>query len=358
MSKKQKTLLAIFLIVQIVFVKLLSFIPETVETIYSSGLYKFSSKSMRLVFGWLPFSFGDIMYTFICIASLRWLFLNRKRLVKDTKHWVIDVFATLSIVYFAFHLFWGFNYYRLPIHEKINIKNTYTTETLLDVTKQLITKVNTLQLELGVNDSSKVAFPYTKQVLLEKIPLGYQELSKIYPHLAYDNVSIKTSIYSLPLTYQGFSGYLNPLSNEAQVDGLIPIFKYATTASHEVAHQLGYAAENEANFIGCLATIHHEDRFINYAGYAFALRHCLSDLYRRAPENYTQVLSLLNTGTLKNYQEVRDFWDSYQNPIEPFFKFTYNGFLKANHQKGGIESYSYVVALLVNYFEAYPVNKS
>jgi hypothetical protein len=358
MSKKQKILVALLLFLQILIVQLLPFFPEAVETIYSNGLYLFTSNSLRLVFGWLPFSFGDLFYTFIVLAGLRWLFLNRKRLIKDTKNWIIDVLATLSLVYFAFHIFWGFNYYRLPIHKKINIKNTYTTEALLEVTKQLITKVNTLQLELGVNDSSKVEFPYSKDVLLEKIPLGYQALSKTYPHLAYNTVSVKTSMYSLPLTYQGFSGYLNPISNEAQIDGLIPIFKYATTASHEIAHQLGYAAENEANFIGCLATIHHDDRYINYAGYAFALRHCLSDLYRRAPESYKEVLTLVNTGTLKNYQEVREFWESYQNPLEPFFKSTYNGFLKANQQKGGIKSYSYAVALLVNYFEAYPIPKS
>ena len=50
----------------------------------------------------------------------------------------------------------------------------------------------------------------------------------------------------------GFSGYLNPFTNEAQVDILIPKYQLPTTASHEVAHQLGYAAENEANFIGIL----------------------------------------------------------------------------------------------------------
>jgi len=163
-------------------------------------------------------------------------------------------------------------------------------------------------------------------------------------------------LFSVPLTYQGFSGYLNPISNEAQVDGLIPIFKYATTASHEVAHQIGYAAENEANFIGCLATIHHKDIHINYAGYAFALRHCLNDVYRRSPETYETLLPLINPGILKNYQEVRDFWDSYQNPLEPLFKSTYNGFLKANQQAGGIKSYSYVVALLVNYFNVHSLN--
>ena len=36
---------------------------------------------------------------------------------------------------------------------------------------------------------------------------------------------------------------------------------------------------------------------------------------------------------------------------EPLFKKTYSSYLKANKQDKGMESYSYVVALLVNYFE-------
>ena len=37
--------------------------------------------------------------------------------------------------------------------------------------------------------------------------------------------------------------------------------------------------------------------------------------------------------------------------MEPLFKEFYSYFLKANNQAKGIESYSYVVALLVDYLE-------
>ncbi|MCB0475915.1 MAG: DUF3810 family protein, partial [Flavobacteriaceae bacterium] len=52
-----------------------------------------------------------------------------------------------------------------------------------------------------------------------------------------------------------------------------------------------------------------------------------------------------------NYNEAEAFWDTYDNPLEPLFKLSYNSFLKANNQAKGMESYNYVVALLVNYFE-------
>jgi hypothetical protein len=173
----------------------------------------------------------------------------------------------------------------------------------------------------------------------------------IYPHLEYQPQSLKKSIYSIPLTYMGFSGYLNPFTNEAQVDGLIPIYKFPTTACHEVAHQLGYAAENEANFIGSLAAIHNEDIYFKYSGYTFALRYCLVELYKRDPESYETMLRTVNKGILNNYKEVQQFWMAYENPLEPLFKTTFDNFLKANNQSAGIKSYNYVVALLVNYYE-------
>ena len=86
-----------------------------------------------------------------------------------------------------------------------------------------------------------------------------------------------------------------------------------------------------------------------------ALRHCLAEVYRREPTLQKELIKKVNKGILKNYMEVRAFWDSYENPLEPIFEVTYNNFLKANNQSGGMDSYSYVVALYVNYFKKYPL---
>ena len=356
MLKHKRLIIALSIIPQIILLKLLVNFPNLVESIYSQGIYIWISKAMRYAFGWLPFSVGDILYTLLGLYILRWLFINRKRIVKDTKLWFIDVLSAISVGYFAFHLLWAFNYYRLPLHKSLGINHDYTTEELVDLTKQLISKTNNLQLQLADHDSTKVVMPYSKTEILSMIPEGYQQLSREFPYLAYQPKSIKRSLYSTPLTYMGFSGYLNPFTNEAQVDGLIPSFKFPTTGSHEVAHQLGYAAENEANFIGSMAAMHHPDVYFNYSGFAFALRHCLHETFKRDKDLYEKLVSQVNKGIIYNYREVQDFWDRYQNPTEPLFKATYNNFLKSNNQAGGMESYSYVVALLVNYHKNHPID--
>ncbi|MDO5977646.1 DUF3810 domain-containing protein [Flavivirga spongiicola] len=355
MLKKKKTLLSLSLIPQYLLITWLSNYPEFVEQFYSHGIYPFISRIFRYILGWIPFSFGDLVYTLSIIYVVRWFYKNRKALRKNTKQWFIDIFSAFAIMYFVFHLFWGFNYYRLPLHKSLDIANDYTTEQLISVTEKLIKKSNALHLKVTKNDTIKTDLPYSKSEILKMTPIGYENLKQVFPHLEYHPKSIKKSLYSYPLTYMGFSGYLNPFTNEAQVDGLIPAYKVPTTASHEIAHQLGYAAENEANFIGCMAAINHDDIYFRYTGYTFGLRFCLNEIYRRDECIYEDMVADVNIGILKNYREVRQFWESHENLAEPLFKLFYGNFLKVNKQNKGMESYSYVVALLVNYFKANPL---
>jgi Protein of unknown function (DUF3810) len=354
MLKNKKLLLALSIIPQYLIIKWLLNYPGFIERFYSNGFYQFISKLFRYTLGWMPFSFGDLVYTCVIIYGLRWLYINRKRLRQDTKQWFIDVFAAVSLIYLAFHVLWGMNYYRLPLHENLNLEADYTTEQLIVVTKKLIEKSNAIYAEIKHTDTTKIDLPYSKSDILELAPLGYNNLKQTFPHLEYHPKSVKKSLYSYPLTYMGFSGYLNPFTNEAQVDGMIPVFLFPTTTTHEIAHQLGYAAENEANFIGCLAAINHDDIYFKYCGYTFALRFCLNELNNRDQHLFDGFLKTINPGILGNYKESREFWEAHDNPLEPVFKGFYSNFLKANNQSKGMESYSYVVALLVNYFEKEP----
>jgi hypothetical protein len=125
MLKHKKRLIALSIIPQIIFLKILEHYPNFVESAYSQGIYIWISKAMRYAFGWLPFSVGDILYTVLGLYILRWFYVNRKRIIKDTKHWVLDILSALSVGYFAFHILWAFNYYRLH-HGRIGRFNTTT----------------------------------------------------------------------------------------------------------------------------------------------------------------------------------------------------------------------------------------
>ncbi len=347
---KKKYLLPLLLVVQVILIKLLGFFPEVVEAWYSTGLYQPISKTLRILLGWIPFSFGDIMYSVVLFFLFRWLFRTRKSWRTNWKGNLLHICSFLSVAYFAFHLLWAFNYYRKPLNETLGIQKDYTQEALREFTLRLIDKTNGIQLQLTKNADAKVVFPYSREAIYEKTVAGYAALSRQYPQFSYTHKSIKGSVYSLPLTYMGFSGYLNPFTGEAQVNDKMPLYAFPVTVCHEMAHQLGYASESEANFIGFLSAKSNEDLYFQYAAYSFALRYCLNTFERTAAGSSKVFLPLINRGVLENYRESREFWAQYESFIESGFKIFYDRFLKMNQQKDGMEGYSRFVELLVNYY--------
>ena len=66
---------------------------------------------------------------------------------------------------------------------------------------------------------------------------------------------------------------------EAQINTNTPKLYLPTTICHEIAHQIGYSAEDEANFIGIMAAISSQNKFISYSGNIQALRYLLNEIY-------------------------------------------------------------------------------
>ncbi|RXR17230.1 DUF3810 domain-containing protein [Flavobacterium amnicola] len=345
---KTKNIVILLLVVQIIGLQLLTFFPEFVENNYSNGLYVYLSKFSRILLGWIPFSVGDIFYGLLIIWGIRWFFIHQKT------HWkskVASIISLVSVVYFLFHLLWAFNYYRLPLFEKMNIKREYTDEQLIQFTQKLIAKTNTIHFTITKNSSKPVQSPYDVNKIFEKVENGYQKLALQHPFFTYSNPSIKKSLFSYPLTYMGFGGYLNPFTNEAQVNSLPPKYNLPATTCHEMAHQMGFASESECNFIGFLASTQNEDLHFKYAGYTYALRYCLANIATKDEAKFNQLLKTIHPGILTNFQESEDFWMSHRSFIDKGFEIFYDHFLKMNQQKDGMESYSKFVDLLVNYYD-------
>lgn len=351
MKNKIRIVLCILLPLQILFIKIISAYPEWIEKYYSQGVFPVTSKIERILLGWIPFSIGDILYALLIIFAGIWIYKRIREKFQNPQKWMLQLGTTASILYFAFHFLWGLNYYRLPLHESLGIEADYTTEELTELTELLVAKSNKIHHKITTDSTAAIKYDYTLKDIKKLSLQSYGNMKYTYPKLKHHFNSTKYSLFSLPLSYMGFSGYLNPLTNEAHLNAKVPPYKMPTLSTHEMAHQLGYAKENEANFVAALTTINHDNVKVNYSGYTFALQYCLSELYARDAEKAKELSKKINPGIQKNYQEVSDFWNSYKNPTEPFFKFFYGNYLKVNNQPKGMKSYNYVVALLVNYYK-------
>lgn len=337
---------------------LLSHLNIKQTSLYNSVFISIS-KFQRYLFGEIYFSVGDVFYTilgfYFIFILIKWV-INIK---KNTLNFFTKLIGIITVIYFCFYFFWGFNYARIPLSQtlKLDLKSVEIND-LISLTELLISKANTLQLKLSKTDSLKVTSPYKNRELLKQASLSFEQLAKQWPEFTYQTPSLKYSLFSLPLSYMGYSGYYNPFSGEAQVNDEIVKSFIPFTACHEIGHQIGFAAEQEANFLSYLACVNSQDNFVQYSGYLVALSYSLSNLNGLDQAVYKKLIKTIHRGVLKNLQENYDFWKAHQNPSNKLFASFYDHFLKANKQTQGIQSYYGIIKLIVAYYKTYPLKKS
>ena len=349
---KKHLFLSILLPIQVILVQIAGQYPAFIERYYSNGIYPALSSFLRLLFGWIPFSIGDLIIAFLVFALLRFLVRLFKTKFKNGVGKLLHLTAILSGIYFCFYLFWGLNYYRAPLEESLGYDQTeYSTQQLLQSTDYVVNELIFYQQKITKNDTLRVQNNYSEKQLYSMAVKGYINLEKEFPMLQYKHPSVKSSLMSLLQSYNGTSGYFNPFSGEAQVNDRIPKTGYPTTICHEMAHQIGFAAENEANFVGFLAANYNDDLYFKYASYRMAFAYLIYEVRKRDEQAFAAIWKKIPLGIEKDFMKSRAFWESYENPLEPWIKKAYNSYLKANKQDKGVGSYSYVVNLLISYFE-------
>ena len=182
---------------------------------------------------------------------------------------------------------------------------------------------------------------------------AFEAAARQYPFLAYSPRSLKPSLYSYLGNYLGFQGYYNPFSGEGQVNTTVPRFLEPFVATHEIAHQLGYARENEANFVGFLACRYYEEPAFRYSVYYDMYSYAVGEIFRRDTMLGRSYQDSLHPQVKKDQTEFRAFYQKYRNPVEPIVMWGYGQFLKANNQPAGKRSYNEVVAWLIAYYKRY-----
>ena len=147
----------------------------------------------------------------------------------------------------------------------------------------------------------------------------------------------------------GFSGYINPFTNEANINSKIPLTSQVFVMNHEIAHQLGIASEKDANFISFLMLINSGDDYHNYCGLSYALRLCLNEIAKIDKEIYYEIIKEINSGIIDDYREINKFWKKFEGNIESISKKGYDIYLKQNNIDSGIKNYNESISLILNY---------
>lgn len=150
------------------------------------------------------------------------------------------------------------------------------------------------------------------------------------------------------MNFTGILGYYNPFTAESQYNAELPHTFIPFTSAHESSHQLGFAREQEANFIGYLIGVNAKNNDLRYSTEYFTLKSLLRFIVEEDPEFVKNILSQYSPAMKRDRRYERSFIFRHQGWLDDFFGFTNNLFLKSNQQEGAV-TYSYFIDLLLNY---------
>jgi hypothetical protein len=349
----------IILILLSLVLKVFSLSPNQVERYYTYGCYPWISRILRTLLGWMPFSLGDLLYAVAFIYVLRkvWNFI-RVLAAREVKKYLTRVLLRkyLKVVlslYLVFNLFWGLNYDRKGIADQLQLEvNPYTKE-------EIAALADLLQQRLCVygdkTDSIRRLQLDRNKELFSQGVTAYKTAEKEFPFLRYRQPSIKASLLTPFGHLFGFTGYYNPFTGEAQLKTSVPVFLKPFIVCHEMAHQLGYAKENEANFAGFLAARKSPDPEFVYSAYFEMYTYAMRELYKTDREKAFAMSKTRHPQVSKDRLAFIQYLTRSKNPVEPFVTGIYDNYLKLNNQPNGKLTYDEVVSWLIAYMKKYGV---
>ena len=337
-----------------VFVKILQHFPSFIEFYYSNWTYNSISMFFRLLFGWIPMSIGDIFYILVIlivlfkILAISILILKKNYKIETFLKNLRNIILYSITVYTFFHLLWGLNYYRQPIDLKLRLPIADTSKKhLVELTSKLLILTN----QWKPHQNTSINFSNVKNKAIE----GYRNLSLDYTFINYNPPAVKASLFGVLGNYMGYSGYFNPFSAEAQINTSMPDFIIPFVTCHEIAHQLGYAKENEASFIGFLAAKNSNDSALRYSTYVQMFLYANGEFRRSDSVLFRKNFQALAEPIKKDIKDYRKFLNKYQSPLDQFVTAFYEQYLHINQQPEGHKSYNKVILWLLAYDQKFGV---
>ena len=319
-----------------------------------------------------PFSLMEIL----CVAAGIWVIYyivrtvvvtaRRREKLKILLKRVVTLSVTALYVWGIFCWLWNSGYHAPGFAEKNGFTGGGVSVNELTAAANLFAeKAN--ELSQLVDRDGDGRYSGNRRDFFEMSTQIYQNITHIFPSLAGRIYKPKSMLFSWLMDRTGYTGIYFALTGESNINTNAPLVLMPATIAHELAHQRGVFAEDEANFVGILACVTSENTIYEYAGYLMGLTYLRSALFSADLQAGADLSNSLCAEVNRDLQDNYDYWQS-QKTVETGVEFfdnvltsltevvsetvdaVYDGYLKSQDQDLGIRSYGACVDLLVEYY--------
>lgn len=305
---------------------------------YIRYIFQPLQKARSVLFNKVPLSIGDILYLLLAMMLLLiiirviYFLFNYKKNTNELKIEVLRLITLPLVVYFFFLIFWGGNYARKPLWADWNLKKMDWNKTaLITLNEALVDQMNREQQVPIRYDSLKVINRLANE-------LYHQHFGNRIARL-----KVKPTSLGYMLNYLGIQGYYNPISGEGQFNRFIPPFMHPFVVCHEMAHQAGIAAEDDANLLAYILSAESNSASFRYSAHFNLFLYAYSDLKVKDSVAAAQVFARLNQQSKNDLDTLRKMNRRYRSKFRGISTALYDEYLRLHGQDEGIQTYNDVI---------------
>ncbi|MGH9844858.1 MAG: DUF3810 domain-containing protein, partial [Blastocatellia bacterium] len=339
-----------------------SLIPDVVERVYSTTLYRYIVRVLAIPGNLLGgFVLGEVFFVLLLFYFFIWgiwyllrSWRRQTRFFHVIKLFFLHVLWVMSILFPIFLFVWGLNYQRMPLADTLGLDRRPAARTgeLETIALQLINGVNTYyeQARAGQDWTTGSRLPLGIPKLNQSIEAAFQAESSLGAASQGGFAEPKPLRFSRITTLLGISGFYIAYTAEVAYNSEIPAVDLPMTIAHHKAHQRGYAREDEANFIGFLICAKANEPYVRYSGYMHALR-VLEPMAKGDRARYAELFTRLNPGAQTDLRVRSSFWGNEKSTyLGPVSRRLFDMYLRANRVQGGVQNYDEDIYLMTSYF--------
>jgi hypothetical protein len=320
--------------------ELFSRFPGAAETLYSQTLYPVIAFVLSFLSKWVSFSVDDAFYAALAVFLMVILLLAFFRKIKWGRFFLI-ILQTLAFCYVLFYWFWGFNYYRSGINERLQISRSKPdTVQFVRVLGKLIAETN----------ASYCSFDsVSKPEIVRLVESSYQNHAP-FLKLKYPSGTRNPK----PITFSGFfakagiAGYYGPFFSEVHLNDSLLLIEYPQVAAHEFAHQFGVTSEAEANFYSWLVCAKSGSKYLQYSANISVLNYFLSQ--SKHIRSRVDLIRQIDKPVIDDIRKIQKHWERMRDEhIDKAAGKVNDAYLKTNKIEKGVEDYFGVVQFVMDF---------
>ena len=312
------------------------------ERVYMPFVFKPLNALLATITKPFPFSVG-LLFWYLAIGFMI-IFFAKKFVKKHPNRWTY-LLSTINVVFCIYMLTWGLLYSRPSLPDLLGIETApIQTHELDSLCKELVKATNATREALANKNLEDTDY----EAIFKQAEQAYKSKSEAQFFFTLPNPNLKKASGSTLLSYLNTGGIYNFMTAEANVNTNNLSFEVPFTAYHELAHQAGFASEDEANYIAYLTCKSHPDPLFKYAAnYAIVFR-ATNLLALRDSTAAKEYLGQLNPLVQQDRKQEYARWLQYQNGFQKYISGPfYDLFLKSNGEIDGESSYDKVIDLIL-----------